>query len=178
MYSKTASNLLILPRVPETSLSMLFTPPASTSAEKSPRKPPPAFALRCLVALRFKSFAGVDEAVRDLVVQLCDLARGNASPEDSAKTYTKASEVLQAARSGGDFRALALENSQDPSVKQNNGDLYYFTAGQMVGAFEDAAFALKPGEIISAPVRTQFGLHIIKVTDRKPAPGEIRASHS
>ena len=101
----------------------------------------------------------------------------NASPEDSAKTYTKAYEILQAARSGGDFRALALEHSQDPSVKQNDGDLYYFTAGQMVGAFEDAAFSLKTGEIVSTPVRTQYGLHILKVTDRKPAPGEIRASH-
>ncbi len=100
-----------------------------------------------------------------------------ASPEDSAKAYKKAYEIIQAAKGGADFRALALENSQDPSVKQNGGDLYYFTGGQMVTPFEDAAYALKVGEVSSAPARTQYGLHVIKVTDRKPAPGEVRCSH-
>ncbi len=100
-----------------------------------------------------------------------------ASAEDSSKAYKKAYEIIQALKAGGDFRALALENSQDPSVKQNGGDLYYFTAGQMIGTFEDAAFSLKPGEFTTTPVRTQYGLHIIKVTDRKPAPGEVRCSH-
>ena len=103
--------------------------------------------------------------------------RPDASPEDSAKTYKKAYEIIHALKTGADFKTLALENSQDPSVKQNEGDIYYFTAGQMVPAFEDAAYGLKVGEMTSTPVRTQYGLHIIKVTDRKPAPGEIRASH-
>lgn len=103
--------------------------------------------------------------------------RPNASSEDSAKAYVKAFDIIKSAKAGIDFRQLALENSQDPSVKQNGGDLYYFTAGQMIPPFEDAAFSLKPGEMDSVPVRTQYGLHIIKVVDRQPAPGELRCSH-
>jgi peptidyl-prolyl cis-trans isomerase SurA len=101
----------------------------------------------------------------------------SASPADSAATYKKAYEIIAAARSGIDFGTLALEHSQDPSVKLNKGDLYYFTAGQLVTPFEDAAFAMKIGEISPVPVRTQYGLHIIKIVDRKPAPGEVHASH-
>lgn len=101
----------------------------------------------------------------------------SASPADSAAAYKKGYEIIAAARSGIDFGTLALEHSQDPSVKINKGDLYYFTAGQLVSPFEDAAFAMKVGEVSSAPVRTQYGLHIIKLVDRKPAPGEVHASH-
>ncbi len=101
----------------------------------------------------------------------------SASPADSATAYKKAYELIAAVRTGADFGALAVENSQDPSAKLNKGDLYYFTAGQLVSPFEDAAFNMKVGEISSVPVRTQFGLHIIKVVDRKPAPGEVHASH-
>ena len=101
----------------------------------------------------------------------------SAPAADSTAAYKKAYEIIAAARSGIDFGRLALEHSQDPSVKLNNGDLYYFTAGQLVAPFEDAAFAMKIGEISSAPVRTQYGLHIIKLVDRKPAPGEVHASH-
>lgn len=101
----------------------------------------------------------------------------SATPADSGAAYRKAYDIIAAARSGIDFAQLALEHSQDPSVKVNKGDLYYFTAGQLVTPFEDAAFNMKVGEISSAPVRTQYGLHIIKIIDRKPAPGEIHASH-
>jgi peptidyl-prolyl cis-trans isomerase SurA len=100
-----------------------------------------------------------------------------ALPADSAVAYRKAYEIIAAAKTAADFGALALENSQDPSVKLNRGDLYYFTAGQLVTPFEDAAFAMKVGEVSAAPVRTQYGLHIIKLVDRKPAPGEVHASH-
>ena len=100
-----------------------------------------------------------------------------ASSADSAAAYRKAYEIIAAAKGGADFSRLALENSQDPSVKLNKGDLYYFTAGQLVTPFEDAAFAMKVGEISSRPVRTQYGLHIIKIVDRKPAPGEVHAGH-
>jgi len=99
------------------------------------------------------------------------------SPDDSVTTYAKAYDIIKRLKAGADFAAMALEFSQDPSVKQNNGDLYYFTGGQMVPAFEDGAYALKIGEITPAPVRTQYGLHIIKVVDRKPAPGEVQCSH-
>jgi len=101
----------------------------------------------------------------------------SASPADSAAAYKKAYEIIAAAKSGNDFGRLALENSADPSVKINKGDLYYFTAGQLVTPFEDAAFAMKIGEISQAPVRTQYGLHIIRIVDRKSAPGEVHAGH-
>jgi peptidyl-prolyl cis-trans isomerase SurA len=101
----------------------------------------------------------------------------NASAADSAAAYAKAFEIIAKLKAGEPFDSLAVLNSQDPSAKQNKGDLYYFTAGQMVPPFEQAAFSMKVGEISAVPVRTRFGLHIIKVMDRKPAPGEIHCSH-
>lgn len=100
-----------------------------------------------------------------------------ASPADSAEAYAKAFEVIAQAKAGTAFSTLATQLSKDPSASRNGGDLYYFTAGQMVPAFENAAYALKTGEMSSVPVRTQFGLHVIKVTDRRPAPGEVHSSH-
>lgn len=101
----------------------------------------------------------------------------DASPEDSAIAYNKALDLIRQLKAGANFETLAREHSQDPSVQQNGGDLYYFTGGQMVPAFEDAAFSMKVGDVTPVPVRTQFGLHIIKVTDRKPSPGERECSH-
>ncbi len=100
-----------------------------------------------------------------------------ASQADSAAAYAKAYDVIRRLKGGADFGALAEELSQDPSAKQNKGDLYYFTGGQMVPVFEDSAYAMKVGEISSTPVRTPYGLHILKVVDRKPAPGEVQCSH-
>ncbi len=69
---------------------------------------------------------------------------------------------------GADFVALAKEKSIEPNAAQSGGDLGYFKAGMMVKPFADAAFAMKVGEI-SEPIQTQFGWHIIKVEDRRPA---------
>jgi len=81
-----------------------------------------------------------------------------------------ARELLEKIRrqidSGADFAALAREHSQDSSASRG-GDLGYFTPGQMVEAFERAAFALAPGKI-SEIVETRFGLHLILVTDKLP----------
>jgi peptidyl-prolyl cis-trans isomerase SurA len=96
---------------------------------------------------------------------------------DSVAAYVRAKEIIDSLKAGKDFGELATTYSQDPSVKQNRGDLYYFTAGQMVAPFEDAAFAMKPGETTTTPVRTQYGLHIIQVTERRVAPGEVHCSH-
>ena len=101
----------------------------------------------------------------------------NASPEETLKAYTKAIEIIRCAKSGEIIDSLAIQNSDDPSVKFNYGDIYYFTGGQMVAAFENAAFALKKGEITSVPARSTFGYHIIKITDRQPVRGSIRVSH-
>lgn len=66
----------------------------------------------------------------------------------------------------GDFAAVAEAQSQDPTAKANRGDLGWFRSGTMVKPFEDAALALQPGEI-SQPVRTQFGIHLIRLEGRR-----------
>lgn len=84
------------------------------------------------------------------------------------KTKAEAEAIVKDLKGGADFAALAKEKSTDPGSKDNGGDLNYFSKGQMVPSFEEAAFKLKVGEI-SEPVQSDFGYHIIKVTDHKDA---------
>lgn len=107
---------------------------------------------------------------------LLNLAEGS-TPQDSIAAYQKADSIIQRLDKGEDFGALALEYSQDRTVKMNNGDLYYFTAGMTVPEFEDAVYAMKEGDFTKKPVRTMFGLHIIKLTDRKPRIQSVKISH-
>jgi parvulin-like peptidyl-prolyl isomerase len=74
--------------------------------------------------------------------------------------------ILERAQSGADFAALATEFSDDYATKQSGGDTGFFRRGQMAAAFEEAAFALQPGEI-SGPVETAFGVHIIRLEERQ-----------
>jgi peptidyl-prolyl cis-trans isomerase C len=85
-----------------------------------------------------------------------------------AKARAEADALLKQAKAGEDFAKLAQARSQDETSAPNGGDLNYFSRGRMVPPFEQVAFALQPGDI-SDVVTTQFGFHIIKVTDRKPA---------
>ena len=85
-----------------------------------------------------------------------------------AAIRAKADDLLKQVKAGKDFAALAKENSQDPGSAVNGGDLGYFRQGQMVGPFNEVAFKLAPGAV-SDVVETQFGFHIIKVVDKKPA---------
>jgi parvulin-like peptidyl-prolyl isomerase len=88
--------------------------------------------------------------------------------EDEVKTKREAAnKVLDRVKKGEDFDKLAGELSEDPSAKENKGDLNFFGREQMVPEFSTAAFAMKKGEVSEAPVRSEFGFHIIKVTDRK-----------
>ncbi len=100
----------------------------------------------------------------------------NAKKEDSIAVFRMAQNLKEKALEGADFNELAKEYSQDPSVQNNEGDLGYFTALQMVYPFEDAAYSLQPGEV-SDPIPTEYGYHIIKLWDRKPNPGQIKVSH-
>lgn len=84
---------------------------------------------------------------------------------DSTSSYKAAENVLKEARSGADFASLARQYSQDPGSAQRGGDLGWFAKGMMVKPFEDACFRAGVGQIVG-PVRTQFGLHIIKILDK------------
>jgi len=86
--------------------------------------------------------------------------------DDRAAIREQMTPILEQARSGKDFAALARVFSDDYATKQNGGDTGFFQRGQMAHAFEDVAFALKPGEI-SDPVETSFGVHIIRLEERK-----------
>jgi len=85
------------------------------------------------------------------------------------ETQEEADAIVAALNKGGDFAALAKEKSKGPSGAKG-GDLGYFTKDKMVPEFANAAFALKVGEI-SAPVKTGFGWHVIKLVDRRQGQG-------
>lgn len=92
-----------------------------------------------------------------------------ATESDKEEARKKAEDILAKARSNpAQFSELAKTNSQDPGSAKNGGDLGYFTRGKMVKAFSDTAFTLRKGDI-SDIVQTEYGYHIIKVTDIKPA---------
>jgi len=86
------------------------------------------------------------------------------------KTEDEANAILKQLADGGDFQAIAKEKSEDPGSKGNGGDLGFFAKGQMVPEFEAEAFALKPGETSTKPVKSQFGYHIVKVEERRTQP--------
>jgi peptidyl-prolyl cis-trans isomerase SurA len=102
----------------------------------------------------------------------------NAVPKDTLDAYNKILKIRARIIKGEDFNKVAAEKgvSDDPSSKDNGGDLGFFTALQMVYPFESAAYNTKVGEV-SMPIRTRYGYHIIKVTERRKAQGEVLVAH-
>jgi peptidyl-prolyl cis-trans isomerase SurA len=104
------------------------------------------------------------------------LADENATPEDTLKAYKKIEDIRKKALAGEDFDQLAVQFSEDPSAKENKGDLGYFSAFRMVYPFENAAYNTPKGEI-SKIIRTRFGYHILKINDVRANRGEITVAH-
>ena len=100
----------------------------------------------------------------------------NASPEDTATAYKKAIEIRRRIVNGEAFELVAKGSSDDPSVKNNGGDLGYFTVFQMIYPFENVVYNSEIGDV-SYPVKTRFGYHIIKLTDKRKARGQVKVAH-
>ncbi len=113
----------------------------------------------------------------------------DASPEDTLKAWNKIEKIRNEILNGKSFRQAAIEYSDDPSARNqkairglrpakrgNDGDLGYFTVFNMVYPFESAAYSTPVGKI-SQPVRTKYGYHLIKVTDKRPAMGVAQVEH-
>ncbi len=112
----------------------------------------------------------------------------HASPEDTLAAWNKIIDLRAKILGGADFAEIAIQHSEDPSAKGmpatanrpamrgNSGDLGYFSVLDMVYPFENAAYSLEIDEV-SMPVRTRFGYHLIKVTDKLPAMGRARVAH-
>lgn len=119
-----------------------------------------------------------DKSVRGAVTEaearrLYDAQVASAKPQEELRarhilleSETKAKEVFELIAHGEDFARMAKQHSKDPGSKDDGGDLGYFTRGQMVPQFEEAAFKLKKGDV-SHPVQSQFGWHIIRLEDRR-----------
>jgi parvulin-like peptidyl-prolyl isomerase len=97
-----------------------------------------------------------------------------ASEGDRAAALSEAISLTQRLRTGEDFAELALQYSDDTGSAQQGGDLGFFTRGQMVTEFEEAAFSLPIGQI-SDPVLSQFGYHIIEVLEQQPGSPNFTA---
>lgn len=94
-------------------------------------------------------------------------AAPDATEAEKKRAHTEINRIIEKIKQGEDFAALAQKYSEGSSGPSRGGDVGYFRMGQMEKPFEDAAFALQPGEV-SGVVETRFGYHVIKVTERKP----------
>ncbi len=107
-----------------------------------------------------------------ILIKVNELAR----PADTLAAYNKAIEIKKRLDNGEDFATLAKQYSEDDASKINGGDIGYLTVFTTVLPYENTAYSLKVGEV-SMPVRSQYGYHIIKVTDKKENPGDVKVAH-
>lgn len=101
----------------------------------------------------------------DVFVKARHILLNAATPEQEAASKKLAAELIARARKGEDFATLAKQYSTEPGASVSGGDLGWFGKGRMVKEFETAAMSGKPGQVIG-PVKTQFGIHVIKVEGR------------
>ncbi len=150
---------------------------AHTADFKVPEKRKVRYVLVDLDALRAKitvPTSDIERAYNDSIEQYSTPEQVRASHillksegKDDAAVKAKAEDVLKQARSGTDFAGLAKKYSEDDANAKNGGDLDYFGRGRMVPQFDAVAFGMEAGQI-SDLVKTQYGYHIIKLTDKKP----------
>ncbi len=103
------------------------------------------------------------------------LIRTDNKPDKAAESL--ALSLIKRLQKGESFDSLCKKYSEHTFTKNDGGDLYYITAGQILVPIEDAMYKTKVGEVYPYPVKTSYGYHIIKVTDRRPRKYKIKASH-
>jgi peptidyl-prolyl cis-trans isomerase SurA len=103
------------------------------------------------------------------------MIRPDSTGEEAARKLTQA--ILDSIKNGKSFEEMVSKYSQDSFSKKDKGDIFYITAGQLPIEFEDAAYNTPTGEVSPYVVRTKYGFHIIKVTDKKERVPQVRASH-
>lgn len=114
----------------------------------------------------------LDVSASHILIKLPD----NPTPEDTLAAYEKITEIRERILKGESFETVARATSDDASVSRNGGSLGYFTVFSMIYAFENVAYNSPIGEI-SMPFRSNYGYHILKVNDRRPARGQVKAAH-
>lgn len=100
----------------------------------------------------------------------------NPTPADTIAAYTKAMTAYKRVTNGESFEKIAVEFSEDPTVQENKGRLGFITGMMVVYPFEKIAYTTPVGQV-SAPIRTRFGYHIIKVHDKRKTQGERLVAH-
>jgi peptidylprolyl isomerase len=133
-------------------------------------RPPAAYPSDAEVQAAYDANRAALQVPRQYHVAQIFVAASAGDKEAEAKGRKRLEELsAELKRKGADFAALAKEHSQDPGSAARGGDLGFFARGRMTPAFEAAAFALKaPGEI-SDVVKTDFGFHILRLEERRPA---------
>jgi len=104
------------------------------------------------------------------------LVEEGALPKDTLNAFNKIKDIQKRLEAGESFAVLAATYSEDPSAKENKGDLGYFSAFRMVYPFENAAYQTAVGSV-SKPFRTRFGYHLLQVTDKRFNRGEVSVAH-
>jgi len=115
---------------------------------------------------------GEEVSASHILIKFDETAKDKA--KDEARALAKIQALAAKLKAGADFAELAKANSEDPGSKQMAGSLGFFGKGRMVPAFEKAAFSLAEGEV-SGPVKTNFGYHLIKRGEKRPARTETLA---